>query len=501
MPWIKKENLYIYIALLLILIMAIRTPLDSDMWWHLKAGEESWINKEVYSIDTFSHTRSGSEWINHSWLSQVAMYLLFNSGGFYALSIWVGLCAVSSMAFVYLQMRSYPLIKSFILILAGIIASVVWSPRPQIFSLVLFSLMSFLLHEYKKNRKYQILFWFLPLMLLWANLHAGYSLGFILMGSVVAGEVINNILARDLNARLTWKEIGILILTGILCLLIILINPYGVEIWKIPFNTVGLETLQDSISEWASPDFHQAFQQPMLIMLLGTMAILGLSNLPLDGVDLVCLAVFSAAALIARRNFGPFAIIAAPIFARHSAAVFDNWLGNIRSRYVKINDLITRIGDSNQDFSPGVLNLINTSLLLLLISASVWKIIDVNNVDFILRAEAEIFPKDAVDWMNDEQLQGNIYNDYNWGGYLIWKMPDYPVFSDGRTDLFGDEILADYIDISSGRNGWVSKLRMYEIETLFIRPDIALEELATLSGWKVVYKDQVAVILRNDLAQ
>lgn len=497
MPWIKKEHLYVYIALLLILIMAIRTPLDSDMWWHLKAGEESWINREVYSIDTFSHTRSGSEWINHSWLSQVLMYLLYKSGGYYAMSIWVGLCAVSSMALVYFQMQSYPIIKSVVIILAGIVASVVWSPRPQIFSLVLFSLMSFLLYKYKINKKYQILFWLIPLMLLWANLHAGYSLGFILLGSVIAGEVINNILARDLKTQLSWKEIGMLVLTGFVCLMIILINPYGIEIWKIPFNTVGLEILQDSISEWASPDFHQAFQQPMLIMLIGIMVVLGLSDMPMDGADLVSLAVFSLAALIARRNFGPFAIVGAPILARHSAAFVDSWLKNIKQRSVKINGLINRIEESNQDFNPSIINLVNSGLLILLITASIWKTINVNNTEFIMRAETGMLPRKAVDWMIDEKLPGKIFNDYNWGGYLIWNMPEYPVFSDGRTDLFGDEILYDYIDISSGKNGWDSKLEKYGIETLLIQPDIALEKLATLSGWNVIYKDEVAVILRK----
>ena len=71
MNWIKEEKLYPLIALFLILIMAVRMPLDTDMWWHLRAGEQTMINKGVYAVDTFSFTRNGSDWINHSWLSQV----------------------------------------------------------------------------------------------------------------------------------------------------------------------------------------------------------------------------------------------------------------------------------------------------------------------------------------------------------------------------------------------------------------------------------------------
>ena len=59
MPWIKEEKLYLIIVMLLILIMAVRTPLETDMWWHLRAGEETLHNEGVYSIDTFSFTREG----------------------------------------------------------------------------------------------------------------------------------------------------------------------------------------------------------------------------------------------------------------------------------------------------------------------------------------------------------------------------------------------------------------------------------------------------------
>ena len=94
MTVIKEARLYPLIALLLIMIMALRAPIDTDMWWHLRAGEESWTNKQVYSVDTFSYTRQGEDWINHSWLSQVIMYLIFKNGEYAGLSFWVAACAV-----------------------------------------------------------------------------------------------------------------------------------------------------------------------------------------------------------------------------------------------------------------------------------------------------------------------------------------------------------------------------------------------------------------------
>jgi len=145
MPWIKEEKLYLIIVLLLILIMAVRTPLETDMWWHLRAGEETLRTGEVYSVDTFSFTREGTDWINHSWLSQVVMFLTFQSSSYYGISVWVGVCAVLSMLFIYLQMKGHPLLRSAVLLFAAVVSSVVWSPRPQIHTLVLFSLMSYVL--------------------------------------------------------------------------------------------------------------------------------------------------------------------------------------------------------------------------------------------------------------------------------------------------------------------------------------------------------------------
>ena len=332
MPWIKEEKLYPIIVLLLILIMAVRTPLDTDMWWHLRAGEETWQNQEVYSVDTFSYTREGSDWINHSWLSQVLMYLIFSTSSYHGLSIWVGVCAVFSMFFIYLQMKGHPLLRSVVLIFAAVVSSVVWSPRPQIHSLLLFSLLTYLLFKYRETGKSGFLIGSIPLFVVWGNLHGGYILGIILIGSMLAGQIMDKVLLVKNAPEISWKKIGLFALFLVAAFFVVLINPFGLDMWKIPFNTVGVETLQNLISEWASPDFHQAFQQPMLWLLLGVFALIALSKKTLSGMELVPLLAFSWLALTARRNFGPFAIIAAPIFAKYLDDLILVWLDSCKRK-------------------------------------------------------------------------------------------------------------------------------------------------------------------------
>ena len=494
MPWIKEEKLYPIVVLLLILIMAVRTPLDTDMWWHLRAGEETWQNQEVYSVDTFSYTREGSEWINHSWLSQVVMYLIFNASSYQGLSIWVGVCAVISMFFIYLQMKGHPLLRSVVLIFAAVVSSVVWSPRPQIHSLLLFSLLTYLLFKYRDTGKSGFLIGSIPLFIVWGNLHGGYILGIIMIGSVLAGQIVDKALLVKNTPEISWKKIGVFALFMVAAFLVVLINPFGLDMWKIPFNTVGVETLQNLISEWASPDFHQAFQQPMLWLLLGVLTLLAFSTKTLSGTELVPLIVFSWLALTARRNFGPFAIVAAPIFAIYLDDLILVWLDTAKEKFPWINTLLQQTDKNNKDLNPSIKNLINSVILLLLVASVGYKIIDVNDKDFITQAERDIFPVDAVEWLKESHIAGNLFNDYNWGGYLIWHFRETPVFIDGRTDLYGDEILDDYLAIMAFEPGWEENSGEYQINSLLIQSGSGLARVLGLSGWNIAYQDSVSVL-------
>ena len=496
MPWIKEEKLYPIIALLLILIMAVRTPLDTDMWWHLRAGEETLRNGEVYSVDTFSFTRDGNDWINHSWLSQIVMFSTFNAAGYYGLSAWVGVCAVLSMLFVYLQMKGHPLLRSAVLLFAAVVSSVVWSPRPQIHTLVLFSLVSYLIFKYRSTKQIRYLAWFIPVFILWGNLHGGYVLGIILMGSVIVGEILNKVLLMEFTENLSWRQIGILSIFMVTSFIVVLVNPFGLDMWRIPFNTVGVETLQNLISEWASPDFHQAFQQPMLWMMMGVFSLIGLSKKSINGAELLPLIAFSWAALFARRNFGPFAIIAAPIFSKYLTDLIKEWLEKAQGRFGWVQCILDRTTQSNENLNPGFKNFVNLLLMCLLVAGVVWKLISVNDSDFVNEAEKTIFPVEAVQILSEHGKTGNILNEYNWGGYLIWHLRDHRVFVDGRTDLFGDEIINVWSDILTAKPRWNSQLKYYDVDYVLIGEDCPLL-LVLPEAWEVLYSGNSATLLHR----
>jgi len=231
-------------------------------------------------------------------------------------------------------------------------------------------------------------------------------------------------------------------------------------------------------------------------MLLGVLSAVGLSKRQIDAYDLVSLVLFSWAALTARRNFGPFAIVAAPILAKHITVFLDNWYTINQDKYPILIKLSSTAKNSNKNFKPMVRNLINSSLLFLLLIVAGWKTFAVNQKPLIAAKEKEIFPLEAVSWLKDSEQPGNLFNEYNWGGYLIWELREYPVFVDGRTDLFGDEVLREWSEIIQGRDGWQNSLSRWDVDYLLIGADRHLGAVIT-DEWEELYASERVLLLKR----
>jgi hypothetical protein len=107
----------------------------------------------------------------------------------------------------------------------------------------------------------------------------------------------------------------------------------------------------------------------------------------------------------------------------------------------------------------------------------------------------ENFPQGAVNWILTNKPQGQIFNYYNWGGYLIWRLyPEYLVYIDGRADVYGDEFLLSYANISTNAN-WEQFLDHQNIHLVIIDPTSNLANVLRQSpDWKISFKDKISVI-------
>jgi hypothetical protein len=473
------------LVLEIVFLMAARTPLDTDLWWHLAAGEQTLRSGGPVLTDTFSSTREGSAWINHSWLGEVFLALANRAAGWLGLGALVALLAAASMGLVYKQMKGPPLWRAFLVVPAALVAAPVWSPRPQLFSLLLLALVNELVGLYWRDGRDRL--FLLPLLFIaWSNLHGGYPLGLILLGCAIAGPLLDRLLGRE-DAPEPKKILRLALWTAA-CLPAVLINPNGIDMWRIPFQTVGVSVLQQAIPEWASPNFHDPVQQPFLILLAGTAATFALLGKPARGEDLLKVIVFGAMGLVARRHFGPFAIVSAPILAA------SGW--QVIQRLSAPPGIFSRIAvlASSKPVRAGVQRTIDMVIVLLLALAGMLKLCAATEPSFVETHLRQTFPAAAVEWIKSNHPEGRLFNEYAWGGYLIWALPEYPVFVDGRTDLYGDEIIGEWLSVVSGGEDWQAILERRQIGLVLVAPGQALEHELVREGWKNLYHDSTAVI-------
>ncbi|TET53391.1 MAG: hypothetical protein E3J64_03595 [Anaerolineales bacterium] len=285
-----------------------------------------------------------------------------------------------------------------------------------------------------------------------------------------------------------WRGIAMVAGVSLLAALLLVVNPNTTRMWTYYLDTLGVGALRDFIQEWQSPDFHPLHTQPFVWMLLATLAAVGLSRRRIDGTDLAYVGMFAYASLLAGRNIAPFALVCAPVLSRHVSAIVDRWRSAITGRSGRA---------APRAAAPATWMLVvNWVLFLLVFVAAAAKVYTPLQPAFNEAHERESLPVAAVEWIEENAPEGRMLNHYNWGGYLIWRLwPDHLVFIDGRTDLFGDEILSDYVEMQRGGPDALSLLRQYDISFVLTDTGGSLSVLLDCQpGWASVYQDDLATV-------
>jgi hypothetical protein len=489
---VSFRRLIVCVTFLAVFTMAMRVSVDTDTWWHLRAG--SWIveNGRILRSDPFSLTRQGQPWVYPGWLAQILLYGVYNTLGLAGLNLLTALTVALTFAFIWPLLEVPVLLRAFVLLLAATVSGVYWSARPQILSFLLTGLTIWTLEQARKGRR-KWLFGLPPLMALWSNLHGGFAVGFILLLFYLigeAGEVLREVLFRKAKLREAWSQrrssLIVLCLVGLACALAVNINPHGPQMLLYPFKTISVGVLQDYIQEWQSPNFHRLEAQPYLWMVLLLLVALAFSRRSVHVVELVVVCGFAYMAFLAARNIALFALGAAPVLARHGFSAME--------------PLLQRVGTGRQ-IPKRLARLINVVILALMVVVAVVKIADPLSEEFNQRIVEQEMPAMAISHILGQQPEGPLFNSYNWGGYVLWTLyPDYLSFVDGRTDLFDDEILRDYLLAWRADTGWEEVIDEWEIRLAFLEPGAPLAKAMACAGWERLYIDSQAVVLRRPSA-
>lgn len=488
----STRRLVTWITFLAIFAMSARVSVDSDTWWHLRAGQ--WIieHRQALQIDPFSYTRLGQPWQYPGWLVEAPMawiYRLLGPGG---LNLWTGIMVTLAFAFVWRTLSGGAFLRAFVLVLAAAASGVYWAARPYLVTFLLAAVFLWLLERDRWQRSPCSLngLWALPvLMVLWANSHGGFAVGFILWGVYWFAEGLAWLLPllsrrQPLSAGQSRRFVR-LSLVGGLMIVALAFNPSGLAMLAYPFKTVSIGALQDYILEWQSPDFHLRQAQPFIWLLLLTFAAVGASRRRLALTDFLLVAGFTYMALLAWRNVALFALVAPAVLTRHAAPLLSA-LGRRFGFHGAAQAAPTRLQ-----------KLVNAALLGVLILAVLVKV----GADFPLAANQIVFrqnlPVEAVAFIKEKSPPGRLFNSYNWGGYLLWELPEYPVFIDGRTDLYNDEVIDQWLQVVRAEPGWQEVLDRWDVRLILLEPGMPVIGHLESAGWQMMYRDSRAVVFRR----
>jgi len=512
-------RLLIAITAIAVFAMAVRVPASPDMWWHLRCGAVQWQLRAVLKQDIFSHTAAGTPWVNQSWLPQLAIYGLYTLAGFPALALSVAVLATVTSLFVLwnVQPRGQygPFWRAAVVIWAAISSGRVWAPRPHMITLVMTAIWVFLLDRHRRRERARIglLWWLPPLILLWANSHGGAIVGFLLLGIEIAGQLLHALWYRAFRGL--WERTRALLVVGVLCLVAATVNPQGPRLLLFPFQTLGSQAQQDMIAEWASPDFHAPDLLPFLALLLATWSALAWSRAQVPAVEWLRLAGLTGMALRSGRYLGLCAIVAAPLLIRHGARAWQelgrHW-GSApvpprarRRRYPTGCDAPLQAASGGphrmpSDGPPAVsargVPLLNWVILIGVLVAAAAKVALPLAPQTIAQVHKEAFPAAAVAYMREHGTPGTLFNEYAWGGYLLWELfPEVSVFIDGRADPYGDELIAAYRRTIMAQRGWDQVLDQYDVHTALIGAESSLASIMRVhAAWQEVYADRRASV-------
>ena len=458
---------------IMVFALAVRQSayIDPDLWWHLQAGQDIVQSQSIPKVDIYSFTKAGSEWVAHEWLSEVIMYAIYQMSGWGGLLFIFSALITITLYLTYRRSEGQPYVAALAILLAAASSSPLFGIRPQMITFLLAAIFIGMLTRYASDGQSRRLWWMVPLMVLWVNLHAGYALGLALIGLYIVSLVLDR----------KWSLVPRLGLILIAATAVVPLNPNGFRMFSYPFETLTSPSMAAFIEEWASPDFHKLMFLPLALMLFILLAALALSARRPAAGELFLLLITAFGALRSARHIPIFALIAAPILARHV------W-----------NIMLARGWDQRlmraEAPAAGFALVFNLVFLIAPASLGIFRV-----AHFVANQpayEARNYPQAAVNFLAEKQLPGPIYNRYGWGGYLIRRLhPNYPVYIDGRADVYGDSFMTETLRTYDGHTNWRKPLERLGVRTVIIAPSAPLSSLLREDdSWTKVYEDRQAVI-------
>jgi hypothetical protein len=454
---------------------------DLDLWWHLRDGDVIVAQHSVPVQGVFSQYPT-HPWVAYSWGFEVLVSRFHHWFGLVGLvGFRTGLeVAITLLLFAILRRTSGSFWKAWALTVAGM-----WAMhhcmglRPTLTSILMFAVEIGLIFEVRRRGKDGLLFLMPPLFLVWANLHIQFIYGLFVLGLFVTVCVVRSILPKNWSASLEPdRELpvsSVLAVAG-LSVMATFMGPYTWHLYAVILNLVRSPAMYGMIVELQALSFRVPEHFMVLLIVVAAFFTLGWQR-SRDPFKLALLIACSLVAFRAQRDSWFVCIPALAIIADRELAVAQEAVHS-RARTLAF----------------AAATGLATVLVFLLVA---WDSkVDNNSLQ---RALTGYFPVQACDFIRSTIPPGPLYNNLNWGGFIVWSLPGYPVAIDGRTDLYGDEALNRFFRTEQGSGEWWNDpdLQAARLVLLDRRTQLAAV-LHHDPRFRVAYEDQVAVVfLRN----
>jgi hypothetical protein len=455
---------------------------DADTFWHIRTGQWILDHAQFPSVDFYSYTEYGKPWISTEWLCEIIYAAAFKLGGWSAVAVVAAaVCATVIGILCFYLLRN---LRFSVAIGWSILTAAAMSPhflaRPHVFSYVLLAVwMINLLDAYDDEFNLPSSFILAPLMILWANLHGSFTLGLALLYIFGAFCIYQGIVQHN------YTKCARLLIITVVVSACALITPYGIAPVFMTTKLLDMKFTHGYLVEWRPPEFQGRYFR--LIYLVGIFSGIAGLGIRLRGPRLVTFAVITVMAFSYIRGLMMFFLLVPIILARPTAACA--WY--LKPQLLGLNAL-----DGNKSSDPVLALLQKRSSAILasciglamLVTAGTWWRSDIVSSKVIT-------PKAAVDFVQQRNISGNVFNWYGFGGYLIFS--GIPTFIDGRAELFGDAFVRKYVatETLSDINSAFEMLDEYKVNWVIFPPMEPLAKaLARSERWEEVFSDEYSTV-------
>lgn len=466
----SKKKAYI-ITFLLGLFILFSAPVDADFGWHIRYGQDISQEHSLPHSNEYSFTFEDYNWADSYWLSQVIIYKTQEYLGVTGMSLVFSTVLV---VFLFLYLKFFeekddyvknlpiPLLITFLSIEHSR-ASI----RPIFFSSLAIIILSLIL-----NKKHKLISYLPILFVLWANLHADFILGLAIFTLYLA-----NTLIKDKRVKLE------VLLSYVLSVIATLVNPYGLLLHETllkeshPFQFMYIQ-------EWR-PLWEIDIKLAIYVLIFAIFIVFRWEKLS-NFIKVLFLLFF-----VLSFRFGYFSRIFILLTLPSFVESFNYYYNSLNKYMPSIKQKILSIA-------------LKIAIFLLMFLYSLTFFRKVENSNSTRKWSASYgYPYEATQYIKQNQLEGNIYNSYSWGGYLIWQLPENKVFIDGRMPSWRVEnrsVFEDYINIQkdpeANRVLIKTYIDQYDIKLAILQRDSLTIKILKDMGWEIVYVDEKAVVLK-----